>query len=72
MIEEGISIQTTNNNYGLVVRLLEMLSPNLISQYYVVRSKLMKKAMNPESCDKLILRHQGEVNKQGHIALMNV
>ena len=32
----------------------------------------MKKAMNPETYDKLILQHQGEVNKQGHIVLMNV
>ena len=32
----------------------------------------MKKAMNPESYDILILQHQGELNKQGHIVLMNV
>ena len=47
-IGEGIAIQTTNNNYGLLVRLFEMLPPNSISQYYVVRSKLVKKAMNSE------------------------
>ena len=69
---EGIAILTTNNNYGPVVRLLKMLPQNSILQYYVVRSKMMKKAMNPESYDKLILRHQGEVNKQGYIVPMNV
>ena len=72
VIGEGISIQTTNNNYGLVVRLFEMLPPNSISQFYIVRSKMMKKAMNPNSYNKLILRHQEEVNKQGNIVLMNV
>ena len=71
-IGEGISIQTTNNNYGLIVRLLEMLPPNLISQYYIVRPKMMKKAMNPDLYDKLILRHQDKVNKQGHIVLKNI
>ena len=43
VIGEGIAILTTNNNYGLVVRLLKMLSLNLISQYYVVRSKMKRK-----------------------------
>ena len=48
-IGEGISIQTTNNNFGLVVQLLKMIPPNSTSQYYIVRSKMMRKAMNPDS-----------------------
>ena len=32
----------------------------------------MKKQMNPVLYDKLILRHHDEVNKQGHIVLMNI
>ena len=32
----------------------------------------MKKALNPETYDNLILRHQGGVNKQGYIVLMNI
>ena len=43
MVGEGIVIQTTNNNYRPVVRLLEMILPNTISQYYIVGSKIMKK-----------------------------
>ena len=31
-----------------------------------------EKAMNPEMYDKLVLQHQREVNKQGHIVLMNI
>ena len=72
MIGEGISIQTTNNTYGLVVRLPEILPPNSFSQYYIIRSNMMKKVMNPDSYDELILQHQEEVNKQGLIVLMNV
>ena len=49
-----------------------MIPPNAISQYYIVRSKIMKKALNPKTYDKLILRDQGEVNKQGNIVLMNI
>ena len=71
-IEEGISILTTNNNYGIIMRLIGMLPPNSISHYYQVISKMIKKAMNPYLYDELILRHQDEVNKQRHIVLMNI
>ena len=71
MVGEEIVIQTIINNYGPVVRLLEMLPPNSIWQYYIVISKITKKAMNPETYDKLIIRHQGEVNQHGHIVLTN-
>ena len=71
-IGEGISIQTISNNYGIIMQLIGMLSPNLISNYYTVKSKIIKKAMNPDLYETLILRHQDEVNKQGHIVLMNI
>ena len=71
-IGEGISILKTNNNYGIIMRLIGMLPPNLISHYYQVISKMIRKAMNPDFYGKLILRHQDEVNKQGYIVLMNI
>ena len=44
----------------------------LVVVVVVVQSKIMKKAMNPETYDKLILKHHGEVNKHRHIVLMNM
>ena len=54
------------------MRLIEILLPDLISHYYIVRSKMMKKAMNPDFYNRLILQHQDEVNRQGLIVLMNI
>ena len=71
-IGEGIQMLTTNNNYGIVMRLIGMLPPNLISHYYQIRSKMIKRQMKPDLYDKLILRHQDEVNKQGQIVLTNI
>ena len=48
-IGEGLSILTTNNNYGIIMRLNGMLPPNAISHYYQIRSKMIKKQMNPNS-----------------------
>ena len=52
---EGILIQTTKSNYGIVMRLIEMLPLDSISHYYIVRSNMMKKVTNPDLYDKLIL-----------------
>ena len=49
-----------------------MTPPNSILDYYIVRSKMMNKALDPETYDKLILQNQGDVNNQGHIVLMNI
>ena len=38
-VGETIQMLTTNNNYGLVMQLIGMLSPNSISPYYQLRSK---------------------------------
>ena len=72
MIRKGIVIQTTNNNYGPVLKLLKMIPVKAISNYYVVRSKEMKRALDPEMYDKLILRSQGKVNNQRQIVHMNI
>ena len=71
-IEEGISILTTNNNYGITMQPIGMLPPNSISHYYQVISKMIKKAMHPDLYNKLILQHQDKMNKQGHIVLINI
>ena len=44
VIGEGIKIQTTNNNYRPVLKLLDMLPADAISKCYIVHSKEMKKA----------------------------
>ena len=62
VIGEGIVVQTTNNNYRPVLKLLKMIPTKEISNCYIVRSKQMKKALDPETYNKLILRSQGEVN----------
>ena len=54
------------------MRLIGMLQPNAISNYYQIRSKRLKKQTNLYFYDKLILRHQDEVNKKEHIVLMNI
>ena len=72
MIGEGIVVQMTNINYKPVLKLLHMIPAKAISNYNNVISKEMKRALDPGTYGELITRSQGEVNKQGHIVLMNI
>ena len=71
-VGEGIQILTTTNNYGYLMRLIEMLQSNSISPYYQIISKMVKREMNSELYDGLIYVHQEVVNQQGYIELTNV
>ena len=70
-VGEGIQILTTNNNYEYIMQLSGMLQPNLISPYYQIISKMIKREMNSELYDRLIYVHQEAVNHQGYIELTN-
>ena len=70
-VTEAIVIQTTNNNYGLVLRLLGMI-PDEIGPHYVIRPKTLKKQLNNGGWDQLLRRQQGSVNNQRIIVLMNI
>ena len=69
---EEISIFTTSNNYGWVLHLLGMLPKNCILSYYQIILKTVKRNMNRELYNRLILLNQDEVNKQQYIDITNV
>ena len=62
VVRETTVIQTTNNNYKTILKLLEMIPATALSKYYSVISKVMKQALKPKTNDKLITRHRGIVN----------
>ena len=72
MTGEGISIFTTSNNYGWVLYLFGMLPKTCISSYYQIIPKSVKRDMNKEAYDHLILLNHDEVNMQRLIDIANV
>ena len=52
--------------------IVNQMTATVISKYYSVISKEMKQALKPKIYDKSITRHQGVLNQQRHIVLMNV
>ena len=70
-VTEAIVIRTTNNNYGLALRLLGMIS-NKIEPHYVIRPKTLKKQLNNGGWDQLLRRHQGNGNNQSIMDLRKI
>jgi len=70
-VTDAIVIRTTNNNYGLALRLLGMISDE-IGPHHVIRPKILKKPLNSGGWDQLLRRQQGSVNYQRIVVLMNI